>query len=80
MGSKNILWAIVYLMYLPDLQTAATTGLWRASNRSIFKPPKSNEENDVPQILSLDFHRDGQFLVSVDSNSQLRLVDCLAGN
>ena len=68
-------------MYLPRSPDGGDDGtMERLRIRSIFKPPKSNEENDVPQILSLDFHRDGQFLVSVDSNSQLRLVDCLAGN
>jgi hypothetical protein len=42
-------------------------------------PPQFNPEADPPTVLSLDFHREGQWLVSCDSSGAVLQVDSLSG-
>jgi WD40 repeat protein len=62
---------------LPEFRVAGMR-MW-----SVFKPPRpprsSGVDDGVPVILCLDFHRDGNHMVSVDSHSQLRLSNCAKG-
>lgn len=42
-------------------------------------PPQANPAADPPAVLSLDFHREGQWLVSCDASGAVLQIDALSG-
>lgn len=52
---------------------------YNSASLSALFPPTINPECDPPVVQSLEFHREGKFLVSVDSFSDLLQIDIVSG-